>query len=259
MDISIVEGTYLRSAGAANAPLLFLVHAFAETSFCYRQLAECGLDQRFRLVAPDLWGFGATPRDPQVRTVDDYARALARLIRTFAQERPVGIVAHSIAAAIAVGVVDELAGQVSGLFSIEGNLTADDAMFTGRAAQFDDADAFKASFLEAIWQMGRTMPALRHYYASAHIADARAMWHLGRDAVEVSKNNRLGEAFKTAPCPSRYYWSKQTTPAATQKWIYASGIDHEEYADAGHWPMIERPSATAEAIHTFFAAVDGRR
>ena len=253
-SLSIVEGAVVRSAGAPDASVLFLIHAFGENSFCYRRMAACGLDERFNLIAPDLWGFGATPRDAQVCTVADYGRAVARLIRACVRHRRVGLVAHSIASAIAVEAIGELRDQVSGLFSIEGNLTVHDAMFTGKAAQFDDPEIFKAHFLDEIWQMGMTSPALRHYHASAHVADALAMWHLGRDTLNISANNQLGEAFRATPNPSLYYWSKDTTPAPTQAWIAQSGIENQVYTGAGHWPMVEQPAQTARAIQHFFDA-----
>ena len=52
---------------------------------------------------------------------------------------------------IAVEAAARLGDGFGGLFSIEGNLTADDAFFSGRAAEFTDPVAFKHCFLDDIW------------------------------------------------------------------------------------------------------------
>jgi pimeloyl-ACP methyl ester carboxylesterase len=48
---------FYREAGAANAPVLLLLHGFPTSSHMFRNLIPM-LADRFRLVAPDLPGFG---------------------------------------------------------------------------------------------------------------------------------------------------------------------------------------------------------
>src|ERR1700733_12054302 len=50
---------FYREAGAANAPVLLLLHGFPASSFMYRELMPL-LADRYRLIAPDLPGFGFT-------------------------------------------------------------------------------------------------------------------------------------------------------------------------------------------------------
>ena len=48
---------FYRAAGAANAPVLLLLHGFPTSSHMFRDLIP-KLADRFRLVASDLPGFG---------------------------------------------------------------------------------------------------------------------------------------------------------------------------------------------------------
>jgi hypothetical protein len=75
--------------------------------------------------------------------------------------------------------VPRLGELFGGLFSIERNLLADDAYFSGRAADFDDAFLFKQRFLDDIWNMAQTRNILRRFFASAVLADPIAMWTRG--------------------------------------------------------------------------------
>jgi pimeloyl-ACP methyl ester carboxylesterase len=163
----------------------------------------------------------------------------------------VGLVAHSMASMIAVEVAPRLGARFAGLFSIEGNLTAEDAYFSGRAADFDDPLTFKQRLLDDIWTMAQEQVPLRRYFASAVLADPRAMWELGRDARRRSVDDTPGRAYQRIG-PSLYYWSQTSTVEATRLRIAQSGIAQREFTDAGHWPMVDKPDDTAAAISAFF-------
>lgn len=252
MDVALVEGLFVRRTGPPDARPLVLLHAFADSGLAFLPLFETQLAMRFRLVALDLAGFGASPRQDAVRTLADHAETVVRTIKSLGPTKPVGLVAHSVASMIAVDVAQSLGERLSGLFSIEGNLTADDAYFSGRAADFTDPQEFKRRFLEDIWAMTETRPVFRHYFAAALAADPVAMWHLGRDARSRSGGDAPGHAYSLVR-PSLYYWSAENTTRRSRQWIEKSGLDHVQFTGASHWPMIDEPGATAAAIESFFA------
>lgn len=252
MQIDVLQGALLRVAGQKDAPTIIFLPAFGDSGHCYRDVFATDLAERYRLISVDLWGFGASPTRADIRTFKEFCIALEKLVNTLSMEKPVGLVGHSIAGSMAVEVAYGLNKSVTGVFSIEGNLTPDDAMFTGRASKFDNPEAFKKSFLEDIWKLGHDEDALRHYYSGARMGDATTMWHLGRDVGQVSVGNHLGNRLLNLGVPNFYYWSKKSTPKATQDWIANHDIANETYEDAGHWPMVEQPIATAARIGRFF-------
>ena len=250
--LEVVDGALLRISGPDDGPTLFLLPGFPDNGQMFEPLNAYSLAKHYRLVAIDLWGFGASPRRNDAGTIDEYADALVRLIERFAPTQTVGLVGHSIAAVIWSKVSMKLGDQISGLFSIEGNLTPDDAFFTGKAMDFDDPHEFKRCFLEQVWQLGLTSLAHRRYFAGAVSADPVAMWNLGRDAKRISVNGEPGASYKRLAQPTLYYWSLESTPPATAEWIEKSAINNQVYSGAGHWPTIEQPEATARAISLFF-------
>lgn len=253
MRIEVHDGAVVRFCGAEEGHPLVFLHAFGDGGHCYAESTGSSTLAPFQLIVPDLWGFGASPRRSDIVTVADYSEALVALIQVLCPGRRVGLVGHSIAGSMAVEMANRLGSAVSGVFSIEGNLTPDDAMFTGRAADFEDPVAFKDRFLRDIWEMGEESEELRHYYSGARMSDAVAMWHLGRDAKRISAENALGEAFRQLSVPKLYYWSATSTPQRTADWIEESAIPKRRYERAGHWPMVSQPEATAEAIADFFS------
>ena len=252
MKIEVIDDALVRRTGPAGAPLLLLFPAFGDSGLCYREVFSSDIAQNYRLMTVDLWGFGASPPREDTSSFKAFCDALEKLTNRVRTSEPIGLVGHSIAGSMATEVAHRLGDGVSGVFSIEGNLTPADAMFTGRAADFDDAAAFKRRFLQDIWSLGAEEDAFRHYYCGARMADPETMWRLGRDVRKIGIGNWFGNRFRGLDQPSLYYWSKSSTPESTQAWIVEAGIPNEIYEGAGHWPMVDEPLATADRIGQFF-------
>ena len=72
---------FYRAAGDTSAPVLLLLHGFPTSSFMFRELIPRLADQ-FRVIAPDLPGFGFT-EVPEERKYTYSFDALARTIEAF--------------------------------------------------------------------------------------------------------------------------------------------------------------------------------
>ena len=72
---------FYREAGAADAPVVLLLHGFPTSSFQYRELIP-RLADRYRVIAPDLPGFGFT-EVPEQRHYQYSFDALAHTILAF--------------------------------------------------------------------------------------------------------------------------------------------------------------------------------
>jgi pimeloyl-ACP methyl ester carboxylesterase len=69
---------FYREAGPADAPVILLLHGFPTSSHMFRELMPL-LSGRYRLIAPDLPGFGQTkapPRGEFAYTFDNLARVI---------------------------------------------------------------------------------------------------------------------------------------------------------------------------------------
>ena len=63
---------FYREAGPADAPVLLLLHGFPSSSHMFRDLIPL-LADKYRMIAPDLPGFGQSDMPP--RRSDDAAEA----------------------------------------------------------------------------------------------------------------------------------------------------------------------------------------
>jgi len=73
---------FYREAGAPDAPVVLLLHGFPTSSFQYRELIP-RLADKYRVIAPDLPGFGYT-EVPEKRKYTYTFDALAKTIEAFA-------------------------------------------------------------------------------------------------------------------------------------------------------------------------------
>jgi pimeloyl-ACP methyl ester carboxylesterase len=74
---------FYREAGPVEAPVILLLHGFPTSSFMYRELMP-RLADKFRVIAPDLPGFGFT-EVPKERGYDYTFDALAKTIEAFTE------------------------------------------------------------------------------------------------------------------------------------------------------------------------------
>jgi pimeloyl-ACP methyl ester carboxylesterase len=80
---------FYREAGAADAPALLLLHGFPSASHMFRDLIPL-LANRFRIVAPDLPGFGQSDmpaRDTFAYTFDHLAEVIGRFTEVIGLNR----------------------------------------------------------------------------------------------------------------------------------------------------------------------------
>ncbi|GAB4197491.1 MAG: hypothetical protein Tsb002_31710 [Wenzhouxiangellaceae bacterium] len=249
-ELHIWNNALLRSCGPDTAPLLFCVPGFACSGADYLPLFATSLSQRYRCMAVDLPGFAASPALAQPVTIDALADWLRACIEAQAQAQPVIVLAHSLGSVIAVEALHGLALDVA-LISIEGNLLDIDGYSSGRAIGFDDAAAFKQSFIERLWRQAQDHALQRRLYASALQSDANTLWRLGCEAVTVGEDDAFGQRMLALSCPKLYCWSSATTPGPTAAWVQSSDLPAHQYRAATHWPMLEAVPELKDIIDHF--------
>ena len=80
---------FYREAGPADAPVLLLLHGFPSSSHMFRDLIPL-LSDRFRLIAPDLPGFGRTTAPARGKfnyTFDNLARTVEQFVDAIGLDR----------------------------------------------------------------------------------------------------------------------------------------------------------------------------
>jgi pimeloyl-ACP methyl ester carboxylesterase len=125
VELDGVRVHYLE-AGEADAPAIVLVHGFASSNFVWHDVLVPLAEEGFRVVAPDLVGFGfsAKPRDGEY-TFEAQARTVVRLIDALGIECAT-LVGSSYGGAVAAVVALDYAERVRKLVLV-GAVTNDES------------------------------------------------------------------------------------------------------------------------------------
>jgi pimeloyl-ACP methyl ester carboxylesterase len=228
----------------SERPGMLCLAGFGDNSQIFENLRGTDLGNSYRLLPTDLPGFGSKPA-----LATTTLSALADFV--FGRAQSFGarfIMAHSVASIIAKMVAERSEGFIKKIYSLEGNLTAADAYFSGTAAQYDDADEFKSSFLARLAKMPQWAEQnLQRYSSAVQASDTLALWQLGCDAFRFSQENHPGERLQAA-VQCHYICNPANCPPQTLNWLAQSAMSRTVINDASHWAPIDRPQAVARAV-----------
>ncbi len=252
MHLSVLQNIMIRCSSPINDTAIWCLSGFGDSSLAFSALFEAEITASAQIIAPDLPGFGASPVNNHECTIAAYVDTLLELIADLTPDAKIGLVGHSAGSVIAVEAALKLGNRCWGVFSVEGNLTEEDAYFSGQAADFDDAQVFKNAFIEKIWKKGKTDNIFRSYFTSLNQADAIAMWRFGKDMRSYSKEDLPGKKITELVCPFLYFWCPDNTPAAAQEFLSANKLKNVKIARTSHWPMIDAPKLIENHLSNFF-------
>ncbi|MEM9041041.1 MAG: alpha/beta hydrolase, partial [Actinomycetota bacterium] len=206
---------HVRRFGASSAPPIVFVAGFGDHGGMFESLDRTALGQRYSLIAVDLPGTGRSAALDRRLTVSAAADAVREVaVRAGAKT----IVGHSVGSIVA-SLVAPQTNSIDTVISIEGNLTLDDAYFSGSAAEYESASTFRVRFLERLGAMAVDNPTLERYRDQIAIADAQSIWELGSDTDAWSRRNHPGEVLARSASRVSYLYNPENTPAASRRWL----------------------------------------
>lgn len=214
---------------------ILMIAGFGDNASLFEGLAETGLARRYRLIPHDMPGFGA-PALAGETTLAGLADNLADAARNTGARI---VLAHSVASIVA-SLAAAQACPLDTILSVEGNITADDAYFSGTAAEFDDPESFRDAFLARLGERARGSAVVARYRDNVAKADPRALWQLGRDARRFSEARHPGDVL-IASARVSYLYDPPNCPQATLDWIDTHPIDKRRLPGASHWPSVDAP------------------
>ncbi len=217
------------------------IAGFGDNASMFEPLARTPLAEACRLELLHLPGFGAgiALRPTTLQALGDHVTAKA------AEVGATIVIAHSVASIIASLAARDPASPIDTVISLEGNLTAADAYFSGTAANYPDPESFRSSFMAKLQR--KSDPLLARYRTVVAEADALALWQLGCDAKRFSDEAVPGEVLMQAR-HAAYLYNPANCPPETLDWLERHPLPRTRLDGASHWPTLDQPDQTARAI-----------
>jgi pimeloyl-ACP methyl ester carboxylesterase len=267
---------FYREAGSMNAPSVLLLHGFPTSSHMYRDLIPA-LADRYRVVAPDLPGFGFTevPARAGFKYTFDY---LAKVIERFTEV--VGLSRYSLfvfdyGAPVGFRLALRHPNRVTALISQNGN-AYEEGLSEGWnpiQAYWKEASPENRAALRAFlkpettqWQYTHGVPNPERLSPDAWTLDSALLARPGNDDIQLDlfadyQNNvalypKFQEYIRTHRPPLLAVWGKNDPfflPAGAQAFKRDNSDAEIHLLDAGHFALESRGPEIAAIIRDFLA------
>jgi pimeloyl-ACP methyl ester carboxylesterase len=265
---------FYREAGAANAPVLLLLHGFPTSSHMFRNLIPM-LADRFRLVAPDLPGFGRSDMPAPgdfAYTFDHLAGVIDRFTEVIGLTR-FAIYVFDYGAPTGFRIVAKHPERITAIISQNGN-AYEEGLSEGWnpiRTYWQDASPANRNALRAllkpettIWQYTHGAPDPAHVSPDGYSLDNYYLARPGADGVQLDlfgdyKSNvalypSFQTYFRTHKPPLLAAWGKND-PFFLPRGAEAFKRDIPDavvrFFDTGHFALETHAAEIASAIRDF--------
>jgi pimeloyl-ACP methyl ester carboxylesterase len=267
---------FYRESGAADAPVLLLLHGFPSASHMFRDLIPL-LADRYRIIAPDLPGFGQSdmpPRSNFTYTFDRVADVIDRFTETIGLKR-FAIYVFDYGAPTGFRIAARHPERITAIISQNGNAYEEGLSdgWTPIRAYWQDRSQANRDALRAF-----LAPDTTRWQYSHGVADAAAIspdgWSLdnsylarpGADDIQldlfgdyksnVARYPAFQDYFRTRKPPFLAVWGKNDPfflPAGAEAFRRDIPDADIRFFDTGHFALETHAAEIAAAIREFLA------
>lgn len=264
---------FYREAGDPSAPVMLLLHGFPSSSHMYRDLIPL-LATRFRVIAPDLPGFGFTDVPAQrdyVYTFDNLAITVGHFVEALALSR-YALYVFDYGAPVGLRLAVAHPERVSALVSQNGNAYLEglgDAWAPIRAYWAEPSQANREVIRSAVISLEGTRYQYLHGVSDpqrvapeSYMLDVLLMQRPGNDEIQLDlfldyRNNltlypAFQAFFQATHVPTLVIWG-QNDPFFIPPGAHAYATDNPnavvELLDTGHFALETHAAHIAARIH----------
>lgn len=251
-----------RDADTPDAPTVVMVHGFTGSKENWYPLAAA-LGGRYRLLIPDLPGWGESQRKPgAVYGFSEQAANVDAFVRALSPGKPVVLLGHSMGGGIAAVAAARYPRDVArvGLLDAAGVRFKDNAfgldVLAGKNPFAVEDDASLQRYIDILFHDAKAKPWLPWPASSALIRKRRADAAFEQDVlarIGRSEESLLpGEEAVRIRQPALLLWCKQDAVIdASALELYAQRIPQARKVlldGCGHMSLMERPAEVADAV-----------
>jgi pimeloyl-ACP methyl ester carboxylesterase len=265
---------FYREAGKKDAPVLLLLHGFPTSSHMFRDLMPL-LADRFRLVAPDLPGFGQSDMPDHKKftySFDNIAKVIGRFIEVIGLKR-FAVYVFDYGAPTGLRIAAAFPDRITGIISQNGNAYEEglsDGWNPIRAYWQDASVANRQALREflkpqtTVWQYTHGVSDTTRVSPDGYTLDNFYLARPGADDVQLDlfgdyKSNvalypKFQSYFRAHKPPLLAVWGKNDPfflPAGAEAFKRDIPDTRVQFFDTGHFALETHAEPIASAIRDF--------
>lgn len=233
--------------------MVCLLHGWGSNIELFNDISEV-ISRRYKVVAPDLPGFGGSEEPPAVWTVDDYADFVVEFLKQFQADKVI-LLGHSYGGRIII----KLSNRPNLPFAIVKNILVDAAGIMPRRSLKYKLRVRAYKIGKAVFNIpliSRLFPqALNHFQKKFGSSDYASASPVMRGCLVKAVNEDLEPLLSGITAETLLIWGDKdtATPLADgqkmEKLIKGSGL--VIFHGAGHYSFLEQPYLFAKVIKSF--------
>ena len=234
-----------------SGPELVWLHGLGEQSRSLDAIAAHPAFAGYSHVLPDLPGYGRSPWPEQP---DDLERLAERLVGWLGDRRPT-LIGHSMGGVLTTLIAERIA--VRAVVDVEGNLSFGDCTHSAMAAAYSPDDFVHHGFAamrHAVYDDGRSDPALRGYHAAMTLASPHVFHHHALELVAMSRPEMLTARLAALSAPVLFVAGVPGGICERSRALLdRHGVRWVGIMPAGHWVHIDQADRFAQTVAEFLA------
>jgi pimeloyl-ACP methyl ester carboxylesterase len=273
---------FYREAGPETAPVVLLLHGFPTSSHMFRQLIPA-LADRYRVIAPDLPGFGFSESPSRERfgyTFENLAQVIGRFTEVIGLDR-FAIYIFDYGAPVGLRLALAHPERVTAIISQNGNAYEEGLSDGWNPIQkyWQDPSSENRAALRAFLQPEATKWQYVHGVADetlvapeSYSLDSALLGRPGNDGIQldlfldyasnVKLYPRFQEYFRTYQTPLLAVWGKNDPfflPPGAEAFKHDNPNAEVHFYDTGHFALETHVEEIAAAIRRFLGRTVSRR
>lgn len=223
---------------------ILFIHGLGESGLCFEHLLNRPELSDWRLLIPDLPGYGLTPLiDEAPLSLIEHADWLAGWLRRN-DAVPAVILGHSQGGVLALLMAERHPEVVASVIDVDGNKSLDDCVFSGRAMKWDRQAFLDGGFdklRELVRRRGLKYRAQAGYHTSLLMADAATYHQNSSELQEMSIREDMAARLAALDVPAVYIAGvPDGASARSHELLAAAGVESIGIEPSGHWPFIDQ-------------------
>ena len=237
-----------------EGPTFLCLHGLGDSGLSFDRLAASPRLSPFRILAPDLPGYGESPRPAPERSLGQFAEDIAEILAGGQGDPPV-LLGHSMGGTLAQLVAEAASDRIRAVVNIEGNICLNDCAWSGPIAARSLRSFLDSGLSEVLSQLdeaGRDDPEMARYATSLRQADPAAIHRHSADLVALSKPADLAQRLARLPVPALYIaGSPGGIGPGSLELLREAGAYLEVLSPSGHCPHRDDPEGVARRVAEF--------